>query len=151
MFCHFCLLLLLCCSFGSLCVRFFPPSKTACGCSPVLFSPPRPACKNEGMHIACNFLNFICNLLVSLCISCFTHPFLPRFFDFFENMLPALVGEHDFENCINVKSNQKQLLRPSSRTDYTCSEPVYGTWNLQNRLEKCVFLAYGPSSEALFA
>ena len=75
-FCHYCSLLLLCCSFGSLCVRFLPPSKTACSSTPVLFSPPSPFCKNDGMHSTCHFMNFVCNLLFSLCISCFTHPFL---------------------------------------------------------------------------
>ena len=74
--CHCCLLLLLCCPFGSLCVRFLPPSKTACSSTPVLFSPPSPFCKNDGMHSTCNFMNFVCSLLLSLCISCFTHPFL---------------------------------------------------------------------------
>ena len=82
-FCHYCSLLLLCCSFGSLCVRFLPPSKTACGSTPVLFSPPSPFCKNDGMHSTCNFMNFVCNLLFSLCISCFTHPFLQLFCHFF--------------------------------------------------------------------
>ena len=76
-FCHYCSLLLLCCSFGSLCVRFLPPSKTACSSTPVLFSPPSPFCKNDGMHSTCHFMNFVCNLLFSLCISCFTHHFLP--------------------------------------------------------------------------
>ena len=83
MFCHFCLLLLLCCSFGSLCVRFLPPSETACGSTPVLFSPPSPVCKNDSMHSTCNFVNFVCNLLFSLCFSCFTHPFLPILCHFF--------------------------------------------------------------------
>ena len=66
-------------------------------------------------------------------------------------MLPALAGEHDFEHCINAKSYQKELLRPSNRTDYNHSGAVYGTWNLQNRLGKCVFSPYVPSLEASFA
>ena len=73
------------------------------------------------------------------------------FCHFFENLLPALVGEHDFQKCMNVKSCQKQLLRPSNRTDYTYFGAVYGTWNLQNRWEKRVFLVYMPALEALFA
>ena len=96
---------------------FLFPSKAACGCSPVPFSPPSPACKNDGMHIACNFVSFVCNLLFSFCFSCFTHPFLPLLCLFFENLLPAIVGEHDFENCINVKSMPKTLLRTSDRTN----------------------------------
>ena len=55
------------------------------------------------------------------------------FVNFSENQLPALVGEYDFENCMNVRSCQKHLLRPSNRTDYTYFGAVYGTWNLQNR------------------
>ena len=82
-FCHYCSLLLLSCSFGSLCVRFLPPSKTACSSTPVLFSPPSPFCKNDGMHSTCHFMNFVCNLLFSLCISCFTHHFLQLFRRFF--------------------------------------------------------------------
>ena len=150
-FCHYCSLLLLCCSFGSLCVRFLPPSKTACGSTPVLFSPPSPFCKNDGMHSTCHFMNFVCNLLFSLCISCFTHHFLQLVYHFFENLLPALVGEHDFQKCMNVKSCQKQLLSPSNRTDYTYFGAVYGTWNLQNRWGKCVSLVHVPSLETLFA
>ena len=68
---------------------------------------------------------------------------------FLQRMLPALVGEHDFQKCKNVKSCQKHLLRPSNRTDYTYFGAVYGTWNSQNRWEKCVFLVYVPSLEVL--
>ena len=144
-FCHYCSLLLLCCSFASLCVRFLPPSKTACSSTPVLFSPPSPFCKNDGMHSTCHFMNFVCNVLFSLCISCFTHPFLQLVRHFFlENLLPAFVGEHDFQKCMNVKSCQKQLLSPSNRTDYTYLGAVYGTWNLQNRWEKVYFLLMDP-------
>ena len=78
-------------------------------------------------------------------------PFFNFFATFFENLLPALVGEHDFQKCMNVKSCQKQHLSPSNRTDYTYFGAVYGTWNVQNRLEKCGFLVYVPSLEALFA
>ena len=69
----------------------------------------------------------------------------------FQNRTPQRGREADFQKCMNVKSCQKQLLRPSNRTDYTYFGTVYGTWNLQNRLEKCVFLVYVPSLEALFA
>ena len=114
-FCHYCSLLLLCCSFGSLCVRFLPPSKTACSSTPVLFSPPSPFCKNDGMHSTCHFMNFVCNLLFSLCISCFHTLFFHFFVIFSENLFPAIAGEYDFENRINAKSRQKELLRPSTR------------------------------------
>ena len=116
------------------------PSKTACGSTPVQFSPPSPVCKNDCMHSTCNFGNLVCNLLSSLCLYCFTHPFLVMVFHFFEKMLPALAGEHDFEHCINAKSYEKDLLRPSNRTDYNHSGAVYGTWNLQKRWGNVYFL-----------
>ena len=97
-------------------------------------------------------------LWISYAILCFLYAFhalhtpsFNFFVTFFENLLPALVGEHDFQKCMNVKSCQKQLLSPSNRTDYTYFGAVYGTWNSQNRWEKCVFLVYVPSLEALFA
>ena len=48
--CKCCLLLSLCCSFGSLFVRSLPPLKTACGSTPVQRSHPSPVCKNDGMR-----------------------------------------------------------------------------------------------------
>ena len=97
-------------------------------------------------------------LWISYAICCFLYAFhalhttfFNVFWHFFENLLPALVGEHDFQKCMNVKSRQKQFLRPSNRMDYTYFGDVYGTWNMQNRREKCVFLVYVPSLEALFA
>ena len=102
-FCHYCSLLLLCCSFGSLCVRFLPPSKTACSSTPVLFSPPSPFCKNDGMHSTCHFMNFVCNLMFSLCISCFTHPFLQRFLSIFLKIsFPPSLGSMIFKNALEL-------------------------------------------------
>ena len=49
-FCKFCLLLSLCCSFASLCARSVSPSKTACGSTPLQFSPPSPVCENDCLH-----------------------------------------------------------------------------------------------------
>ena len=46
-FCKYCLLLSLCCSFASLCARSWSPSQTACGSTPVLFSPPSPVFEND--------------------------------------------------------------------------------------------------------
>ena len=94
-------------------------------------------------------------LRISYAILCFLYAFhalhtafFNSFVTFFEILLPALVGEHDFRKCMNVKSCQKQLPSPSNRTDYTYLGAVYGTWNSQNRWEKCVFLVYGPSLDA---
>ena len=82
-FCKFCLLLSLCCSFASLCARSLPPSKTACGSTPVQFSPPSPVCENDCLHNNCNFVNALRNLLFSFCFSCFTIPFLWNLCHFF--------------------------------------------------------------------
>ena len=140
--CCFWLLLLLCCSFGSLCVRSLSPSETACGSIPVLFSPLGPAYKNDCMHSACNFVKFF---------SCFTHTFLLNLRNLFWKQLPAFIGKHDSENCIKTKSCPKDLSRHSHRTDYTHFGAVDRIWNLQTRFEKSQFLADGPSLEALFA
>ena len=130
-FCHYCLLLLLCCSFASLCVRFLPPSKTACSSTPVLFSPPSPFCKNDGMHSTCHFMNFVCNLLSSLCISCFTHPLLQLVCPFFWKNASRPRWEAWFSKMHECNIMPKHLLRPSNRRDYTYFGAVYGTWNLQ--------------------
>ena len=131
--CHYCSLLLLSCSFGSLCVRFLPPSKTACSSTPVLFRLQAPFAKT----MVCIALAILW-ISYAMCCSLYAFhalhtPFFNLFATFFENLLPALVGEHDFQKCMNVKSCQKHLLRPSNRTDYTYFGAVYGTWNLQNR------------------
>ena len=67
----------------------------------------------------------LANLSISYATCCFLYafhashtPFFNLFVIFFENLLPALVGEHDFQKCMNAKSCQKKLLRPSNRTDY---------------------------------
>ena len=95
---------------------------------------------------------------ISYAIGCFLcafhalHTLFLKFVDtFFEKVLPALGGEHDFENWSNVKSWQKDLLRPSNPTDYTHFGAGHCIWNLQNCYEKCVFPPYGPSLAALFA
>ena len=124
MFCHFCLLLLLCCSFGSLCARSMPPSKTACSSTPVQLSPPSPVCKNDGMHSTCNFVNLVCDLLISFSSYC------PSFC--LKDCFPPSLGAW-LKNCTNAESCQHDLLRPSNRTDYTPFWAVYANWNLQNR------------------
>ena len=111
--CHYCSLLLLCCSFGSLCVRFLPPSETACGSTPVLFSPPSPVCKNDSMHSTCNFVNFVCNLLFSLCFSCFTHPFLPiRCHLFLKNSFPPSLGSMILKTALRQNHARKSFPGP---------------------------------------
>jgi len=64
----------------------------------------------------------LANLSTSYVICCFLcafHAFRTLFFHFFvifsENQFPAIAGEYDFENRINAKSRQKELLRPSTR------------------------------------
>ena len=90
--CHYCSLLLLSCSFGSLCVRFLPLPSTACSSTPVLLSLPSPFCKSDGMHSTCHFMNFVCTFLFSLCISCFTHHILQLFVIFLKICFPPSLG-----------------------------------------------------------
>ena len=73
-------------------------------------SPPRPLCKNKCMRHTCNFMNFVCRLLFSLSFYRSLHPLLFIFGCFFENMLPALGGKHDFESCTHTKPWTKTLL-----------------------------------------
>ena len=98
-FCKCCLLLSLCCSFASLCARSLSPSKTACGSTPVLFSPPSPVCRNDCLHNNCNFVNVVCDLLFSFCLSCFTAPFLSNFCHVFCKICsPPTVGSTFLKN-----------------------------------------------------
>ena len=71
---------------------------------PCIFRPQSPVSKNECMHRCNNFVNFVYDLLLSLCLPCFEHPFLQNVLLFYENMLPALGGEHDFEGGTKAKS-----------------------------------------------
>ena len=98
-FCHHCSLLLLCCSFGSLCVRFSPPSKTAWGSTPVLFSPPSPFCKNDGMHSTCIFMNVVCNFVLFMHFMLYT-PLSSTFLSLFLKIcFPPSLGSMIFENA----------------------------------------------------
>ena len=150
-FCHYCSLLLLCCSFGSLCSLLAPFKNSLRLDSRAVFAS-KPLLQKPMICIA------LAILWMSYAICCFLYafhalhtPFFHLFVTCLENLLPALVGEHDFQKCMNVKSCQKQLLRPSNRKDYTYFGAVYGTWNLQNRWENVCFLLMDPSLEALFA
>ena len=69
---------------------------------------------------------------------------------FLKNSFPPSLGSMILKT-IKTKSCPKELPRPPDRTDYTYFGALYRTWNLQNRWEKCVFLVYAPSLEALFA
>ena len=150
-FCHYCSLLLLCCSFGSLCVRFLAPSKTAWGSTPVLFSPSSPFCKNDGMHSTCPFMNFVCNFVFSLWISCFTHPFLQLFCHFFWNS----ASRPRWGAWFSKMHERKIMAKPTSQAFQ--SHGLHLSWRCLWHLEfaksvgKCVFLIYVPSLEALFA
>ena len=123
---------------------------------------PCPLRKQPVAPLLCSFRlqalfakTMVCIALAILWISCATccflygfhalhTPFCQLFVTFFETLLPALVGEHDFENRMKVKSCQKELLRPSNRTDYTNFGSVDGTWNLQNRWGNVYFLFMDP-------
>ena len=71
---------------------------------PCIFRPQSPVSKNECMHRCNNFVNFVYDLLFSLCLPCFKHRFLQNIILLSENMLPALGGKHDFENGTKAKS-----------------------------------------------
>ena len=57
---------------------------------PCIFRPQSPVNKNECMHRCNNFVNFVYDLLFSLCLPCFEHLFLQNIILFSEKMLPAL-------------------------------------------------------------
>ena len=118
---------------------------------PCIFRPQSPVSKNECMHRCNNFVNFVYDLLFSLCLPCFEHFFLQSIILFSENMLPALGGKHDFESGTKAKSWKMCLLGPPIMPVCTLFAPLIATWNLQNPLEKCVFFVYSPSSEAIFS
>ena len=71
-----------------------------------IFRPQSPVSENECMHRCNNFVNFVYDLLFSLCLPCFEHPFLQIFLIFSENMLPAFGGKHDFESGTKAKSRK---------------------------------------------
>ena len=111
--CDFCLLLSLRCSSASLFVRFMSPSKTACGSTPVQFSPPSPVCKNDCMHSTCNFGNLVCNLLSSLCLYCFTHPFLVMVFHFcLKKCFPPSLGSMILNIALMQNHTKKSFSGP---------------------------------------
>ena len=71
---------------------------------PCIFRPRSPVSKNECMHRCNNFVNFVYDLLFSLCLPCFEHVFLQKIILFSENMLPAVGGKHDLESGTKAKS-----------------------------------------------
>ena len=81
-----------------------PLQKTPVARVPCTFRLQGPVYINDCMHHTFNFLNFVCYLPSSSCLQHSTHMFFCIFLIFFTNLLPALVGEHDFESCMYVKS-----------------------------------------------
>ena len=69
-----------------------------------IFRPRSPVSKNECMHRCNNFVNFVYDLLFSLCLPCFEQLFLQNIISFSQNMLPTLGGKHDFESGTKAKS-----------------------------------------------
>ena len=70
---------------------------------------------------------------------------------FSEKMLAALGGKHDFESGMKARSWKMCLLGPTNDPICTRFASSFAVWNLQNPLEKCVFLVYGSFSEAIFS
>ena len=121
----FCSLLSLRCSFASLFVRSRPPSKNACGSSPVHISPPRPRL-HKRLHAShpqfCNSRVLSDVFFVPAIL--YTHVFC-IFSSFFTNLLPALGGEHDFASGMCVKSSKNV---PLSTPSYTKSHRKILSW-----------------------
>ena len=72
---------------------------------PCIFCPQSPVSKKECMHRCKKIVNFVYDLLFSLCLPCFGRPFffLQNIFLFSENLLPALGGKHAFESGTKAK------------------------------------------------
>ena len=71
---HFWSLLSLRCSFGSLFARSMPPSKTACGSTPVQFSPPRPRPPKQLYTSHLQFREFrVLSAIFSVSLMLYTH------------------------------------------------------------------------------
>ena len=114
--CHFCSLLSLRCSFGSLCVRSVPPSKTAWASSLVHFSPPSPVCKNDRMHITCIFVEFRMRSALFLAPLMLYTPFSCKCSSFvWKSASRPRCGTWIWK-LHQCKIMPKQLLRPSNRT-----------------------------------
>ena len=100
---------------------------------------------NDCMHHTFNFLNFVCYLPSSSCLQYSTHMFFVFFPIFFTNLLPALVGEHDFESCMYVKSWKNVLLNTPGYPKNAKLGALIASKNLQIPLEKQAFLVHGLS------
>ena len=89
-----------------------------------------------------------------------------KFCSFFGKVLPALGGKHTFASCFGVRSSKRCLLalpfrrksgildrqlahgslhNPLQKSQFTVLGVFVARQNLQNSVEKCVFLAYGPA------
>ena len=71
---------------------------------PCIFRPQRPVGKNECMHRCNNFVNFVYDLLFSLCNASNTFSVLQSLILFSENMSSAIGGKHYFKSGTKAKS-----------------------------------------------
>ena len=66
-------------------------------------------------------------------------------------MLASLGGKHGFESGMKARSWNMCLLGPTNDPICTHFASSFAVWNLQNPLEKFLFLVYGSFSEAIFS
>ena len=71
---------------------------------PVHFSHPRADQRKRLYAMHMQFCEFRVPCTIFFMSFVLHTPFFPNFVDFFENVLPALGGKHNFERCINKKS-----------------------------------------------
>ena len=109
--CHFCLPLSLHCSFGSLFVRSMPPSKSSFWLQSRALFASKAALQKLPYASHLHFFEFRVPSAAFFAFLSLIAPSSLYFCSFFEHVLPALGGKHDFESCMHTKPWTKALLR----------------------------------------
>ena len=126
-------------------MRSRPPSKNACGSSPVHIFSPRPRL-HKRLHAShpqfCNSRVLSDVFFVPAIL--YTHVFC-IFSSFFTNLLPALGGEHDFASGMCVKSSKNVPLSTPIYPKNAKLGTLIAIKNLQIPLEKQAFPVRGLS------
>ena len=92
---------------------------------PCIFRPQSPVSKNECMHRCNNFVNFVYDLLFSLCLPCFEHLFLEKYHLIFWKYAPRPRWEAWFWKRHKSKIMKNVPLRPSNSA---CMHPFCTTY-----------------------
>ena len=92
---------------------------------PCIFRPQSPVSKNECMHRCNNFVNFVYDLLFSLCLPCFEHLFFTKYHPIFWKYAPRPRWEAWFWKRHKSKIMKNVPLRPSN---YACMHPFCTTY-----------------------